>query len=102
MATTFLRAAPLVSSVPKDPSVGVATVQSPVSFGQAPLAGAPAAFTAARSSDAVPPIACSPDPPRMSPTAGPGGKWRGVTRGGDPGRDLPGRGVPAPGRARPP
>ena len=37
---TFLRAHHLVSSVPKDPSVGVATVQSPVSLGQAELMGA--------------------------------------------------------------
>ena len=38
--TSFLALAP-VSTVPSDPSVGVATSQPPVSFGHAGLAGLP-------------------------------------------------------------
>ena len=39
--TTSFFAEELVSTVPSEPSVGVATVQPPVSFGQAGLAGLP-------------------------------------------------------------
>src|SRR5205823_14679107 len=69
--TTSFLALESVSRVPNEPSAGVATVQSPVSLGHAPLAGAPAAFTAARSSEEVPPITSWPGWPRMSPTPGP-------------------------------
>ena len=50
---TALRAEAAVSSVPKEPIVGLATVQSVVSFGH-PASSAPAALNAFRSMLAVP------------------------------------------------
>src|SRR5438132_3715182 len=65
--TTSFFASGLVSSVPSEPSVGVATIQPPVSFGHALVASLPAPSNAWRSSDAVPPrTSCLGAPPVMS------------------------------------
>src|SRR5436305_11741414 len=88
MVTTSFFALESVSSVPNEPSVGVAIVQSPVIFGHAVLAGAPAGLIAARSSEAVPPITLSPLPV-TSPTAGLLKNWRSFTGLGHPGRNWP-------------
>src|SRR3954451_15888452 len=54
VAASTLWCAPLaVSSTPNDPIAGLATIQSPVNFGQRGT-GAPAPLSAFRSSDAVP------------------------------------------------
>src|SRR5947209_1384766 len=82
--TTSLRARPPASSVPNDPRAGVATVQSPVSFGHAELAGSPWPLNAARSSDAVPPITSCPCPGVMLPITGPVRNCRSLTSAGKP------------------
>ena len=73
-----LREAGAVSSVPNEPIVGFATVQSPVSLGKPPTA-TPAVLKAARSNDAVPPSISSVGPPSMSAMEGPLRNWRSLT-----------------------
>src|SRR5437588_4185090 len=88
--TTSFFASELVSSVPSEPSVGVATIQPPVSFGQAPLADAPSTPYASRSFEAVPPTtSCLGASPVMSPTVWPVMKPRSLVRAGKPGANWP-------------
>src|SRR5690348_15931461 len=89
MDTTSLRAVLDVSSVPNEPSVGVAIVQSPVSLGHAELAGLPEALNAARPSDDVPPMTDWAEPAVICPTTGPVRNWRSFTSAGYPDRGWP-------------
>src|SRR5258708_3856663 len=82
--TTNLWAVDFVASVADEPIVGLAIVQSPVSLGHFELAADPVALIAARSSEAVPPTACSPGWPRTSATAGPVTNCRSLTGEGKP------------------
>ena len=84
-----MRADESVSVVPKLPMSGVVTVQSVDNFGQADDAGWPEAFSATKSSDAVPPTTSWPDWPSMSATAGPVRNCRSETGLGNPSRKLP-------------
>src|SRR2546427_1436810 len=87
--TSFLAVSP-VSIVPSDPSTGVATSQSPVSFGHSLLAGAPAALYASRSCDAVPAITSWAGAlPVMSPTVWPVMNDRSLLTAGKPGANWP-------------
>src|SRR5947208_16467260 len=70
--TTSFLALEAVSIVPSEPSTGVATVQPPVSFGHAELAGEPVSSKACRSCEAVPATtSCLGASPVMSPTVCP-------------------------------
>src|SRR5262245_22098920 len=81
--TTSFFASALVSSVPREPSVGVATVQPPVSFGQAEVAGLPSRLYASRSFEAVPPTtSCLGVSPVMSSTVWPVMKPRSLSTAG--------------------
>src|SRR3954447_18317758 len=84
METMSLRADLEESSVPNDPSVGLAIVQSAVSLGQAALAGAPEALNAARSSEDVPPMTDWLVPEVIRPTTGPVRNCRSLTSAGYP------------------
>src|SRR5207237_7831033 len=68
MVTTSFFASGPVSTVPSDPSTGVATSQPPLSFGHAVLAALPSPLNACTSSEAVPATtSCLGAWPVMSP-----------------------------------
>src|SRR3954452_4856606 len=85
---TTLSADELVSSVPNEPIVGLATVQSPVSLGQ-PLSSVPAALNAFRSMLALPSTISWPGCPSRAATDGPVRNWRSLTGCGKLGRSGP-------------
>src|SRR2546423_10960896 len=82
--TTSFLALESASRVPNEPSAGVATVQSPVSLGHAPLAGAPAPFTAGWDGGGGAPSTPWPCVPRTSSPTGPVTTWRTLTGFGKP------------------
>src|SRR3954451_9266820 len=77
-----------VSRVPNEPIVGLATVQSVVSFGH-PGSSLPAALKAFRSMLAVPSTISWPGAPSRSATDGPVRNWRSFTACGKLGRSCP-------------
>src|ERR1700737_4928721 len=84
--TTSFLADEFVSVVPGEPSVGVATSQSPVSLGHAALAGLPSTSNACRSCEAVPAsTSCLGACPVMSPTVCPVMNDRSFVTAGKPG-----------------
>ncbi len=76
--------------MPSEPSAGVATIQPPVSFGHALLAGAPARVVASRSCEAVPAsTSCLGASPVTSPITSPVMNDRSLSTAGKPGENWP-------------